>query len=412
MKKIFLFATLVVAVFMVSSCLKDKLTKTYIIYEPVYREKSAVLADIKSSQPQSINSPGKIYTYGNFIFLNDINKGVHVIDNTNPSNPVIKAFINIPGNVDIAVKGNMLYADLYTDMVSIDISNPLNARFTKLLPKIFPERYYGSDFINDTSKVIVDWTKREVTERYIMPKERFVWSCPNCEIFMLGGTGAPAPSGGMGGSLARFAIVNNYLYAVNLNSLNIVDISTPADPVKLTSFYAGNSIETIYPFNNTLFLGSSVGMFIYDISNPVAPVRQGSFRHATLCDPVVSDANYVYITLRSGNFCQGTRNELDVVNVQNILAPTLTKIYGMTNPYGLAKDGNVLFICDGKDGLKVYNTADPANLQLIKHIPGKETYDAIANNNKLILVAKDGLYQYDYTDAYHIQELSRITINR
>jgi hypothetical protein len=84
----------------------------------------------------------------------------------------------------------------------------------------------------------------------------------------------------------------------------------------------------------------------------------------------------------------------------------------MTNPYGLGKDGDVLFVCDGRDGLKVYNAADPANLQLIKHIGGKETYDVIADNNKLIMVAKDGLYQYDYTDAYNMRELSKISLNR
>ena len=70
--------------------------------------------------------------YGNYIFLNEVNKGVHIIDNSNPAKPSIKAFINIPGNVDIAVKGSTLYADLFADLVVVDISNPLDAAFKKM----------------------------------------------------------------------------------------------------------------------------------------------------------------------------------------------------------------------------------------------------------------------------------------
>ena len=40
----------------------------------------------------------------------------------------------------------------------------------------------------------------------------------------------------------------------------------------------------------------------------------------------------------------------------------------MTNPHGLTKDNNLLFICDGKDGLKMYDAADPLNIVLKKAI--------------------------------------------
>jgi len=105
--------------------MKDKIQKTYPILSPIYKSKAEVYANIRSNPAQTIANPGKIFLYGNYIFLNDIDKGVHIIDNSNPSNPVQKAFINIPGNLDIAVKGNILYADLYTDLIVIDITNPL-----------------------------------------------------------------------------------------------------------------------------------------------------------------------------------------------------------------------------------------------------------------------------------------------
>jgi hypothetical protein len=415
MKKILSFIIVCSILFLLQSCLKDKLTKTYTVYEPVYRTKAEVLADIKSDAPEKITTPGKIYQFANYIFLNEINRGVHVIDNTNPSAPIIKAFINIPGNVDIAVKGNTLYADLYTDMVTIDITDPLHAKLVKLLPKIFPERQYANGFVSDTNKVIVDWTKKEITVKLDQATNNPL-PCMNCvfgnSLPSASGTSAAAPGSGTGGSLARFAVVNNYLYAVNISNLEVIDISNTADPVKKGTIGAGWNIETIYPFKDKLFLGSSSGMFVYNISNPSSPAREGGFAHARACDPVVADDNYAYVTLRTGTFCQGTDNELDVIDIRNMQTPSLVKFYSMTNPYGLAKDGNLLFVCDGKSGLKIFNAGDVMNLQMIKQIPGIETYDVIAGNKKLLLVAKNGLYQYDYSNAGNIRLLSKISVNR
>ena len=414
MRKLFVWTAVLASIFMLSSCMKDKLTKTYTIFEPVYRDKATVLGEIKSNPARSIQNPGKIYKYGNFIFLNEVNKGVHVIDNNNPSNPLIKAFISIPGNVDIAVKGNILYADLYTDLVVINISDPLQATLVKLVPRIFPERQYGNGFNPDTTKVIIDWIQKEVTVRVSEVDNRFCTNCVMLQSASSGsGTGTAGPVAiGTGGSMARFALVNDYLYAVNLSQLKVLNVNDAANPVISASQPVGWNIETIYPFKQKLFIGSSSGMFIYNINDPARPAYEGSFAHARACDPVVADDNYAYVTLRAGNFCQGTNNQLDIINVQNLPTVSLVKTYSMHNPFGLARDGDLLFICDGKDGLKVYDATNVLNLQLRKHITGMETFDVIAANNILLLVAKDGLYQYNYSNPDNILQISKITVNR
>jgi hypothetical protein len=393
-----------------SGCLKDHITKTYTIYTPVYKERSEVLANIKSNTPQPIEQKGKIFLYGNYIFLNELNKGVHVINNSNPAAPVRVAFIDIPGNVDIAVKGNTLYADLYTDLLAIDISNPLQSQLKKVVRNVFPERQYSSTFQADTTKVIVDWIAKDTTvdagdERIIGVWDRVLFAAPASS-----GTRASAP--GIAGSMSRFTIVDDYLYAVNTYSLNVLHIATPQDPTKISTASIGANIETIYPFKDKLFIGSSAGLFIYSIADPAAPVRQGQFTHARACDPVVVDDDYAYVTLRAGTFCTGVNNQLDVVNVQNLMAPTLAKTYPMTNPHGLAKDGNLLFICDGKDGLKVFDASNVMDIKQIKHIKDINTYDAIAWNGLLMVVAGDGLYQYSYRTGTDLTLLSKMSINQ
>lgn len=58
------------------------------------------------------------------MYINERFEGIHVIDNRDPSSPQNVAFLDIPGNIDLAVNGDALYADSYVDLVTIDISNP------------------------------------------------------------------------------------------------------------------------------------------------------------------------------------------------------------------------------------------------------------------------------------------------
>ncbi|HET9826539.1 MAG TPA: hypothetical protein VFP87_14465, partial [Chitinophagaceae bacterium] len=174
MKNIKIAATIIFVSMSFQGCLKDKLTHTYSILVPVYKEKNEVYANIKSNPPSEIQFPGKIFIYGHYIFLNEINKGVHIIDNSDPSDPVAKAFIDIPGNLDIAVKGNTLYADLYTDLVVVDISNPEHTKFIKYIPNVFPERNYINGFISDNTRIIVDWIKKDTTVQMAQPSGNYI----------------------------------------------------------------------------------------------------------------------------------------------------------------------------------------------------------------------------------------------
>jgi hypothetical protein len=151
-------------------------------------------------------------------------------------------------------------------------------------------------------------------------------------------------------------------------------------------------------------------MFVYDISNPTNPTQLSTFQHARSCDPVIADNTYAYVTLRSGTVCQGFSNQLDILDITNINNPILKKTYQLTNPHGLSKDGNTLIVCDGKDGVKFYNAADINSIQLMKTIKESETYDVIAFNNWALVVAKDGLYQYDYGDLNNIRQLSKLSV--
>lgn len=132
--------------------------------KPVYISQ-AQAHHIYTSPPQNIVKLGKIYTKPPFIYLNDSGLGVHVVDNSNPTDPQRIAFIHIPGNQDIAIKGNYLYADNAGDLVTLNIADLQNitevSRIANLYPfehNAYPLNYNGYFECADSTKgLVVAW---------------------------------------------------------------------------------------------------------------------------------------------------------------------------------------------------------------------------------------------------------------
>ncbi len=351
--------------------------------------------------PQTIQVPGKIYAYNDFIFVNDVNKGVHIINNTNPENPKAIAYIKIPGNEDISVKDNYLYADSATDLLVFDISNIDTISLVERLEDVFTVYNYHtpreadavnySDFNYETD-IIVGWTlKRERREKQDDVLIDFLFD----GVALNNGTRAES-NVGVGGSLARFQIVENYLYTVGHNEMSIFNIQNLSSPVLETTQGAGWNIETMFQADDYLYLGSTNGMYIYSLENPSAPEYVSDFTHWEGCDPVVVDGDYAYLTLRGGNLCGQQESVLEVIDISDKSLPTLAGRYTLENPYGLGIKEHTLFVCDGSSGLKLFNKENPLDIKLIKKFENIQSKDVIPLDDKLIMIGDNVLYQYNY----------------
>lgn len=138
-------------------------------YVPIYSSLDGV-NDI-AVQPKKLTvEAGKIYAYGNYIFQNDLNTGIHIIDNTDKQNPAKIAFLKIPLSTEVAVKGSFLYTNNYTDLVVFDISSPANPKLVKRVSNVFPSVNQNyPPFTNvyfecpDKSKgIVVDWELKTI----------------------------------------------------------------------------------------------------------------------------------------------------------------------------------------------------------------------------------------------------------
>ncbi|MEZ4776671.1 MAG: hypothetical protein R3D00_26080 [Bacteroidia bacterium] len=440
MKKLFTPAIVLAALFssFLSGCIQDKCeqTVTYYAYEPVYKSYAEIRASVKSEAAQDILAPGKMYFKDALIFISEVNKGIHIIDNNNPANPQNIGFINIPGNHDLAIKGNILYADSYVDLVAIDISNLSDVTVLDREENVFPYGWnHDGLWADPDSGIAVDWIEQEIVETVDCGNNGGGFGRPNIftrnDVLAFGvqdfasnssikneaAAGGNSEIGvGVGGSLARFTIVNDYLYAVTWTDLEVFDISDLSNPRDLGETQIGWDIETIFPNNNRLFIGSMTGMYIYSLDNPVTPTMLSMISHVRSCDPVVVEGNYAYVTLRNGNgdVCNGFTNQLDVINISNITQPYIEYTYSMTNPSGLGIRNGVLFICDGPSGLKVYDANDVSkiNQNLLAQFSDIQVMDVIPLHNLLLAIGDGGLYQYDYSDLKDIKLISKIPVGK
>lgn len=422
MKTIHHLLLVAAAILVLASC-ADRVEETYKINEPQYLSYENLRTGLKVAGPEDIIQPGKIYFKDDFIFINEYQKGIHVVDNSDPYNPVVLRFIEIPGNVDMAIRYNILYVDSYVDLVSLDISDIDNIvevdRDTNALPYIIPEYETGLlGSIDENKGVITGYRTVEKTESSDLSTEQYNmfpswrgWETDG--VFMANNVKTPGGSEtGVGGSMARFTIVDGYLYIIDNYSLKLFDVAQVNNPKYVKSCWVGWNIETLFPYEDKLFIGSQSGMYVYDVKDASDPEYISQFRHASACDPVVVEGNYAYVTLRSGNLCGAIESQLDVIDISNIQSPELLKAYPMVEPYGLGINDSVLFVCDGPAGLKIYNASDPMNISShqIAAYGDIHAFDVIPLDGILLMIGADGFYQYTYADLSNIEQISYIPI--
>lgn len=154
-----------------SACL-DEYTEEFTANSPIYLSYEELRAGVKSEGSRELVNPGKIYFKDGYLFIVEEFEGVHIIDNQNPADPQNVGFIEIPGNVDIAIKEDILYADSYIDLVAIDISdinNPTEVdRVKAVLPYTLPpaDEDYRFAEVNKEKGVVTGWEITKVRQEW------------------------------------------------------------------------------------------------------------------------------------------------------------------------------------------------------------------------------------------------------
>lgn len=222
---------------------------------------------------------------------------------------------------------------------------------------------------------------------------------------------AIASGTGVAGSLARFSVVGNFLYVVDDNSLIMYDITQANDPTLVKTVNVGLGVETIFPFAGKLFIGSENGLFIYDIAPDGTPQFISEYQHFTSCDPVATDGEFAYVTLRNTNDCNINAgiNVLEVVDVSDIENPVMLMQYDMQGPMGVGIKNDILFVCDVEAGLKIFDAQNAPHLTPIKTL-NIEARDVIMLETTALVLAPNKIFQVDFSDINDIKIVGSIRI--
>ncbi|MBT8326578.1 MAG: hypothetical protein KJP21_02575 [Bacteroidia bacterium] len=174
------------ALFLISSCSEVETPENVTGLRPIYGTLDDIKDLIQSKDPQPLKNVGKIYIKVDLLLINEAGAGVHIYDNTNKSDPKPLKFISIPGNVDVAIKGIYMYADLGNGLATIDISDlnnivvtDYNNSYLNDLSQVEPPAHV-LDLLNESNKIYYECP--DPSKGYILAWEKVTMPKPQCYI--------------------------------------------------------------------------------------------------------------------------------------------------------------------------------------------------------------------------------------
>jgi len=124
--------------------------------------------------PKTIVNAGRIFIEGDYLFIGEFGLGIHVFDNTFPTNPLPLVFLSIPASTDYFVKNDVLIVDNGNDLVSLTID--------------------ALDKLKNKEKTIVELNRsllinKRTSEVFVYPnypiQQNVYFECPDKEHFVI-----------------------------------------------------------------------------------------------------------------------------------------------------------------------------------------------------------------------------------
>ncbi|HEX6791657.1 MAG TPA: hypothetical protein VF247_10140 [Candidatus Krumholzibacteria bacterium] len=318
----------------------------------------------------------------NRLYVSGGHSGLHVYDVTDPAAPGKVIHIPLDFNASTAVKDDIVYANDGGQLQAIRISGDSYTVVAKIGVKL--------QFHDVPSPGVDD--------------ESFSCMCTT-NTFDAASVSPPATAS----SFSAFALVDDRLYRADDNgSIIVYDVSVPDTLTLVSDVPVGWDIETLHPSGELLFVGGFNGMYIFDREDPDHPRQLSKIQHVRACDPVVVSGSTAYVTLRGGNACGLSPDELLCVSIADPGKPEVVGEKPLNTPYGLAAQNARVYVSHGIGGYSLVDASDPANVTIEKTWSGALTRDFIWSGNTLFVLTDDNVNIYDVADPLAPKLLSQV----
>lgn len=211
---------------------------------------------------------------GKYAYVADNDKGLAIIDISNPSSPTLKGSCDTPGYArDISASGNYVCIADKNDFVIVDISNPSYPGLKEIYNTIGMSK---SISISGNYAYVADWDNGLLIVDISNPSSPIL-------------TGSYDTAG----HACDVAVSGNYAYvADSKNGLVVIDISNPSSPVMIGRYDTAGYADRVSISGNYAYVAVDNGLIIVDISNPSSPILKGIY--AVYASDIEVSGNYIY----------------------------------------------------------------------------------------------------------------------
>ena len=410
------------------ACEKDSCTDrwTQEVWAPVTLDRETVHDSIALLPARELCVGSGLYAYGDYLFANLPREGYHLLDNRDPANPTPVAFLRVPGATHMAFVDGRLVSDSYADLLVLDFDGQRLELLSHHPNFLLHDNQLGPD---DPGETVIGYELREMEfEQSCDGGLTGRWGgCAFCDVRTLEATsfdvgrggGLGSPSVNTSGSLSRIAFAGQHVYVLGETQLATYRLDG-GELVNTNNQQPGWGLETATVRAGFLYLGSMTGMHIYDLADPAVPRFRSRYQHFTACDPVAVEGDRAVVTLRSGTRCGGAAENVAIVlDISDRDNPRELQTLAMNNPRGVALHQGSLYVCDGPNGLRVYDFDDGAIGLRAREGQGddsRETTDVAVlpypTGTVVLTIGPDHLTQYRREGVAEVSRLSRLQADR
>jgi len=198
------------------------------------------------------------------------------------------------------------------------------------------------------------------------------------------------------------ALVGDLLYVVD-GSLEIQDISDPANPVTVGTFDGGGHYKRLALDGTVAYLACwSTGVVAVDVSDPANPVQLSTVSTIQAYSVAAAD-DRVYVGPRSGN--------MFVYDVTKPEAPLFLGAHtsdGTYRAYGIDVEGSHVYL--NSMTMRVLDVSNPADIKQVASLPAGGSYGAVVNENLIFVPGSDEIQIMQFTPPTTLEVLSSVYI--
>lgn len=186
-----------------------------------------------------------------------------------------------------------------------------------------------------------------------------------------------------------------YAYlAYGVNGLIILNISDPAYPIQVGTYYDYTYTSTVEKMDNYIFLNSNDFLKVIDVSDPVNPLESYSYQSGGFNKIDIKDS-YAYLAQND----EGLKI-LDISNLNNITE--VGHLYFEDRVKSVTTYNNYLYVSAMSDGFWIVNISDPTAPTLMGHyMTTSSVFEATVSENFAFLAEKRaGVTILDVSDPW------------